>query len=79
VYDTQSLVDGSFVTVVPRMRGGKGGFGNLLKSFRMYRSTNNDMCRDLTGRRLRDVNEEERIKTWIAKRAEREALKQQKR
>lgn len=37
------------------------------------------MCRDLSGRRLADVKEETKLKKWIAKAAEREAEKEQKR
>ena len=31
------------------------------------KTTNREACRDLTGRRLRDINEEKRIKEWIKK------------
>jgi hypothetical protein len=36
------------------------------------------LYRDLSGRRLRDINEEERLKKYVAKRAERERLAQEK-
>jgi hypothetical protein len=36
------------------------------------------MCRNLTGRRLADVREEERLKKWISKKVEREKAKVQK-
>lgn len=36
------------------------------------KTTNREACRDLSGRRLRDINEEKRLKTWIAQQAERE-------
>lgn len=58
-----------------RLLGGKGGFGSLLKSFRIHKSANQLMSRDLTGRRLADVREEERLRRWIAKKAERDAKK----
>jgi hypothetical protein len=61
-----------------RLLGGKGGFGSLLKSFRIHKSTNQLMCRNLSGRRLTDVKEEERLRKWIAKSAEREREKQRK-
>ncbi|ORX50160.1 hypothetical protein DM01DRAFT_1290764 [Hesseltinella vesiculosa] len=42
-----------------RLRGGKGGFGSLLRSqggrMNSQKTTNFDACRDLQGRRLRDV------------------------
>ncbi|CAB4059999.1 unnamed protein product [Lepeophtheirus salmonis] len=31
-----------------------------------------DACRDLSGRRLRDINDEEKLKDWIAKQGDRE-------
>lgn len=36
------------------------------------KTTNREACRDLSGRRLRDINEEQRLKNWIAAQAERE-------
>lgn len=36
------------------------------------KTTNREACRDLSGRRLRDINEEKRLKKWIAEQAERE-------
>lgn len=35
------------------------------------KTTNREACRDLSGRRLRHINEEKRIKKWIAKETER--------
>ncbi|KAI1719594.1 telomere stability and silencing domain-containing protein [Ditylenchus destructor] len=61
-----------------RCLGGKGGFGSLLRSFRIHKSSNQLMMRDLSGRRQADVKEEERLKKWIAKKEERERTKQQK-
>lgn len=31
------------------------------------KTTNREACRDLSGRRLRDINEEKRLKNWIEK------------
>ena len=42
------------------------------------KTTNREACRDLSGRRLRDVNEEKRIKDWIKKQAERKEEKERK-
>jgi hypothetical protein len=39
------------------------------------KTTNRDACRDLSGRRLRDINEEQRLKRWFAKQNEREVEK----
>lgn len=36
------------------------------------KTTNREACRDLSGRRLRDINEEKRLKAWIEKQDKRE-------
>lgn len=36
------------------------------------KTTNREACRDLSGRRLRDINEEKRLKTWLDGQKERE-------
>lgn len=36
------------------------------------------MCRNLNGRRIRDVKEEERLRKWVAKKADREKEKERK-
>lgn len=45
------------------------------------KTTNREACRDLSGRRLRDINEEKRLKTWIDNQAKRdeEAVARKKR
>ncbi|XP_068893892.1 splicing regulator SDE2-like [Tenebrio molitor] len=60
--------------VVCRLVGGKGGFGSMLRAIgaQIEKTTNREACRDLSGRRLRDINEEQRLKNWIAAQAERE-------
>lgn len=57
-----------------RMLGGKGGFGSMLRAIgaQIEKTTNREACRDLSGRRLRDINEEKRLKTWLDKQQERE-------
>lgn len=37
------------------------------------KTTNRDACRDLSGRRLRDINEEKRLKAWLEKQQDRES------
>ena len=39
--------------------GGKGGFGSMLRALgnQIQKTTNKEACRDLSGRRLRDINE----------------------
>ncbi|XP_057663849.1 splicing regulator SDE2 [Diorhabda carinulata] len=66
--------DLSFTRIVPRVLGGKGGFGSMLRAIgaQIEKTTNREACRDLSGRRLRDINEEKRLKNWINQQAERE-------
>jgi len=55
-------------------KGGKGGFGSMLRALgaQIEKTTNRDACRDLSGRRLRDINEEKKLKKWVANKAKRE-------
>jgi len=52
--------------VLLRLRGGKGGFGSLLRGAAKNKNAtdNTDSCRDLSGRRLRHVNAEKKLKEW---------------
>ncbi|KAG1676785.1 Replication stress response regulator SDE2 [Nymphon striatum] len=80
----QMLHDGSTVNVTLKLYGGKGGFGSMLRAIgaQIEKTTNREACRDLSGRRLRDINEEKRLKKWIAekdKRAEEAVQKKQER
>lgn len=58
-----------------RLRGGKGGFGSLLRGAATkagQKKTNNfDACRDMSGRRLRHVNAEKKMEEWKAEAEER--------
>ncbi|XP_032249864.1 replication stress response regulator SDE2 [Phoca vitulina] len=83
-----SLVDtsdgvrhGAVYSLEPRLRGGKGGFGSMLRALgaQIEKTTNREACRDLSGRRLRDVNHEKAMAEWVRQQAEREAGKEQKR
>jgi len=48
--------------------GGKGGFGSLLRSAKSVKKTTNfGSCRDINGRRLRDVDNEKRYAEWRAR------------
>lgn len=60
--------------------GGKGGFGSMLRAIgaQIEKTTNREACRDLSGRRLRDINEEKRLKTWLEKQSEREREAEEK-
>lgn len=52
-----------------KLIGGKGGFGSMLRAIgaQIEKTTNREACRDLSGRRLRDINEEKRLKAWLEK------------
>ncbi|XP_017084088.1 replication stress response regulator SDE2 [Drosophila eugracilis] len=57
-----------------RQLGGKGGFGSMLRAIgaQIEKTTNREACRDLSGRRLRDINEEKRVRAWLDKQGERD-------
>ncbi|CAB3229288.1 unnamed protein product [Arctia plantaginis] len=57
-----------------RLVGGKGGFGSMLRAIgaQIEKTTNREACRDLSGRRLRDINEEKRLRKWLEGQEERE-------
>lgn len=56
VSDDREIVVRSHVRVL----GGKGGFGSMLRAIgaQIEKTTNREACRDLSGRRMRDVNNE---------------------
>jgi len=64
-----------------RVLGGKGGFGSMLRALgaQIEKTTNREACRDLSGRRMRDVNNEKRLREWVAKSSEREKAKEERR
>merc|ERR1712018_26996 len=68
------------VEVVAKILGGKGGFGSMLRALgnQIQKTTNKEACRDLSGRRLRDINDEKRLKNYVAKKAEREQEQKEK-
>ncbi|KAF7646978.1 hypothetical protein LDENG_00179410 [Lucifuga dentata] len=76
-----SLQRGAVYHLEPRLCGGKGGFGSMLRALgaQIEKTTNREACRDLSGRRLRDVNHEKEMADWLKKQAEREAEKEQRR
>lgn len=57
------------VQLIIRVFGGKGGFGSMLRAIgtQIQKTTNKESCRDLNGRRLRDINEEKRVKSYLEK------------
>lgn len=62
------------IRVFTKLVGGKGGFGSMLRAIgaQIEKTTNREACRDLSGRRLRDINEEKRLRKWLEGQEERE-------
>lgn len=62
-------LEGVLLRLVERLPGGKGGFGSMLRAIgaQIEKTTNREACRDLSGRRLRDINEEKRLKAYLDK------------
>ena len=58
--------------------GGKGGFGSLLRSMNPKKTLadNFESCRDLSGRRLRTVYNEQRMEEWKQRQEEEEKFVQ---
>ncbi|NXA18127.1 SDE2 regulator, partial [Ibidorhyncha struthersii] len=81
VNDEEVLQNGAVYSLEPRLCGGKGGFGSMLRALgaQIEKTTNREACRDLSGRRLRDVNHEKAMAEWVKQQAEREAEKEQRR
>ncbi|KAL1769907.1 SDE2-like [Sigmodon hispidus] len=81
VADSDTVQHGAVYSLEPRLCGGKGGFGSMLRALgaQIEKTTNREACRDLSGRRLRDVNHEKAMAEWVKQQAEREAEKEQKR
>ncbi|KIJ11992.1 hypothetical protein PAXINDRAFT_137450 [Paxillus involutus ATCC 200175] len=61
--------------LVPRLRGGKGGFGSQLRAaggrMSSQKTNNNDSCRDLSGRRLSTIKTAKRLVDYIENEDER--------
>ncbi|XP_052593772.1 splicing regulator SDE2 [Peromyscus californicus insignis] len=78
---SDTVQHGAVYSLEPRLCGGKGGFGSMLRALgaQIEKTTNREACRDLSGRRLRDVNHEKAMAEWVKQQAEREAEKEQKR
>ncbi|KAG7089919.1 hypothetical protein E1B28_011552 [Marasmius oreades] len=70
-----------FVTLrlAPSIRGGKGGFGSQLRAaggrMSSQKTSNNDSCRDLSGRRLSTIKEAKKLAQYLESEPERLAAK----
>ncbi|KZP27451.1 hypothetical protein FIBSPDRAFT_853638 [Athelia psychrophila] len=55
--------------LAPRLRGGKGGFGSQLRAaggrMSSQKTSNNDSCRDLSGRKLSTVKEAKKLAEYL--------------
>lgn len=64
-------LDICIVHITGRLLGGKGGFGSQLRAqggrMSKKKSTNIDSCRNLQGRRIRDVNQETKLIEFMKK------------
>ncbi|TGZ74486.1 hypothetical protein CRM22_000904 [Opisthorchis felineus] len=80
VSDLSQVPKDAVVQTHYRLRGGKGGFGSMLRAIgsQIEKTTNHEMCRDLSGRRMRDVNMERKLKEWYSKASDREREKMEK-
>ncbi|KAI8805819.1 telomere stability and silencing-domain-containing protein [Cladochytrium replicatum] len=62
-------------SVLLRVVGGKGGFGSMLRAqggkMASRKTTNHDSCRDLSGRRLKTVNEAKKLAEFLENEPER--------
>ncbi|XP_070577337.1 splicing regulator SDE2-like [Ptychodera flava] len=78
VEDEAKLRTDAIYHVCFRLPGGKGGFGSMLRMIgaQIEKTTNREACRDLSGRRLRDVNDEKRLAEWLKKQADKERERQ---
>ncbi|KAG5651748.1 hypothetical protein H0H81_007601 [Sphagnurus paluster] len=71
----------NFVTLrlTPRLVGGKGGFGSQLRAaggrMSSQKTSNNDSCRDLSGRRLSTIKEAKKLAEYLESEPERMAAK----
>uniref|UniRef100_H2YGT8 SDE2-like domain-containing protein n=1 Tax=Ciona savignyi TaxID=51511 RepID=H2YGT8_CIOSA len=76
----ESLRNGDYVRAKVRFLGGKGGFGSMLRALgsQIEKTTNKEACRDLSGRRMRDVNNEKKMFEYVQQKAEKEKEKEKK-
>jgi len=67
--------------LVPRLPGGKGGFGSQLRAaggrMSSQKTSNNDSCRDLNGRRLSTIKEAKKLAEYIQSEPERKKAVQE--
>ena len=74
IIENISQITSEHVFLHVKLVGGKGAFGSLLRFIgsQIEKTTNREAMRDLSGRRLHDVNNEQRLQEWNDRQAERE-------
>ncbi|KAG6886250.1 hypothetical protein C0992_004533 [Termitomyces sp. T32_za158] len=79
VTDTTSTYNFVSLRLTPRLLGGKGGFGSQLRAaggrMSSQKTSNNDSCRDLNGRKLSTIKEAKKLADYIETEPERKAAK----
>ncbi|KAG6909933.1 hypothetical protein DXG01_014202 [Tephrocybe rancida] len=79
--ETESISTRNFVSLrlTPRLVGGKGGFGSQLRAaggrMSSQKTSNNDSCRDLSGRRLSTIKEAKKLAEYLESEPDRVAAK----
>ncbi|XP_072032335.1 splicing regulator SDE2-like [Amphiura filiformis] len=81
VEDDDTLHENCVYHVGLTLKGGKGGFGSMLRMLgaQIEKTTNHEACRDLSGRRMRDVNNEKKLAEWVKNKADAEAEREKRR
>lgn len=74
--ESLTIYDSCVINFNFSLNGGKGGFGSLLKGQPAVKkqTKNFDACRDISGRRLRHVNQEKQMLEWQQKKEEEEKI-----
>ncbi|KAF9551957.1 hypothetical protein EC957_000102 [Mortierella hygrophila] len=70
-----------YFTLSMRMAGGKGGFGSMLRAqggrMNSQKTTNTEACRDLSGRRIKTVNEAKKMAEYVRGEPERKKARKE--
>ncbi|KAF8656883.1 hypothetical protein AX16_002428 [Volvariella volvacea WC 439] len=79
--DTTSTSNFVTLRLCPRILGGKGGFGSQLRAaggrMSSQKTSNNDSCRDLNGRRLSTLKEAKKLAEYLESEPQRLAAKEE--
>ncbi|KAF9272270.1 hypothetical protein BGZ68_002563 [Mortierella alpina] len=79
--EMQAVQQIKYFTLSLRMNGGKGGFGSMLRAqggrMSSQKTTNTDACRDLSGRRIKTVNDAKKMAEYLKSEPEREKAKRE--